>query len=89
MEDNISESNESPINKLTAIYGALKDVFNDALIVKTPTGKQILFNASNSLFNELNEVISKLQIELTAAYQTIDQLNIKLDEYTLDKKCCD
>lgn len=89
MEDNISEVNESPINKLIIAYGALKDVFNDALIVKTQTGKQILFNASNSLFNELNDIISKLQIELTVAYQTIDQLNIKLDEYTLDKKCCD
>lgn len=89
MEDNISEVNESPINKLTAIYGALKDVFNDALIVNTPTGKQILFNASNSLFNELSDVISKIQIELTVAHKTIDQLNIKLDEFTLDKKCCD
>lgn len=89
MEDKISESSESPINKLTAIYGALKDVFNDVLIVKTPTGKQILFNASNSLFNELNDVISKIQIELTVAHQTIDQLNTKLDEFTLDKKCCD
>lgn len=40
MEDNISEVNESPINKLIAIYGALKDVFNDTLIVKTPTGNK-------------------------------------------------
>jgi chaperonin cofactor prefoldin len=89
MEDNISEVNESPINKLTAIHRALNDIFNDVLIVNTQTGKQILFNASNSLFNELSDVISKIQIELTVAHKTIDQLNTKLDEFTLDKKCCD